>query len=437
MIDVESADVTKAFLARVYFTGTNRYRDPWRLPATPPAAVRPLLRADEWNQLVRACLLGAPPSWGTPLEGGQGGAGQGGGGTRSDGSYAGARHSGPEGTFHAFLAAACPPLASWLLARARRRTAAAVALLVDHYDRRCLRSARARALQEGLTFGCSDDATSAWLDVFVQGDEEEGAVSASLLASATGTGTRAGSPGGEDATGLESLATRLPMPVVFSGDGSYESPWRWGGVLHAEDGDGDQSGDASGGENLPLELLRLAAPDETLDPVLAGLRSRLRACRRVPRQRRGARSLGGARDDAAEAGDTRRAAEDGATSFTFALDDRRDSSASSNSPDSPDDVFAACEGLDGVARYLTRRANPALRRHGVALALAAFLPEGIRPKAAAISGQFQLGLVIHALAADVDEEDEREEETTPAAMEDDATKRRRRRRRTTRGARWT
>ena len=419
VIDVESVDVTKAFLARVYFTGTNRYRDPWRLPATPPAAVRPLLRADEWNQLVRACLLGAPPSWGTPLEGGQGGAGQGGGGTRSDGSYAGARHSGPEGTFHAFLAAACPPLASWLLARARRRTAAAVALLVDHYDRRCLRSARARALQEGLTFGCSDDATSAWLDVFVQGDEEEGAVSASLLASATGTGTRAGSPGGDDATGLESLATRLPMPVVFSGDGSYESPWRWGGVLHAEDGDGDQSGDASGGENLPLELLRVAAPDETLDPVLAGLRSRLRACRRVPRQKRGARSLGGARDDATEAGDTRRAAEDGTTSFTFALDDRRDSSASSNSPDSPDDVFAACEGLDGVARYLTRRANPALRRHGVALALAAFLPEGIRPKAAAISGQFQLGLVIYALATDVDEEDEREEETTPAMEDDD------------------
>ena len=411
VIDVESSDVTRAFLARVYFTGSNHYADPWRLPATPPAAVRPLLRADEWNQLVRACLLGAPPSWGTPLEGGQGqGQGQGGhggGGTGPDGSYAGARHSGTEGAFHAFLTFACPPLGSWLLARARRRAAAAVALLVDHYDRRCLRSARARALQEGLTFGCSRDATCAWLDVFVQGDEEEGTVPASLLASAAGVHARS------EVDGLESLTARLPMPVVFSGDGSYASPWRWG-----EEGGEEEEADDPSGEGLPVELLRLAAPDEILGPVLSGVRSRLRACRRVA-TKRDALAGGGARDDDdAEAGDTRRRAnEEGATSFTFALDDRGPSALDRDSRDGSDAVFAACEGLDGLAGYLAERANPALRCHGVALALAAFVPEGVRPKIAARCGQFQMGVVIHALASD--DEDKTGEDAT--AEEEDAT----------------
>lgn len=417
VIDVESSDVTRAFLARVYFTGSNHYADPWRLPATPPAAVRPLLRADEWNQLVRACLLGAPPSWGTPLEGGQGqGQGQGGhggGGTGPDGSYAGARHSGTEGAFHAFLTFACPPLGSWLLARARRRAAAAVALLVDHYDRRCLRSARARALQEGLTFGCSRDATCAWLDVFVQGDEEEGTVPAALLASAAGVHARSESLPGVGIDGLESLTARLPMPVVFSGDGSYASPWRWN-----EEGGEEEEADDPSGEGLPVELLRLAALDEILGPVLSGLRSRLRACRRVATKRY-ALTGGGARDDDdTEAGDTRRRAnEEGATSFTFALDDRGPSAPDRDSRDGSDDVFAACEGLDGLAGYLAEHANPALRRHGVALALAAFVPEGVRPKIAARCGQFQMGVVIHALASD--DEDETGEDAT--AKEEDAT----------------
>jgi len=38
--------VTAAFLHRVYFMGSNTHGDPWRLPANPPAAVRPLLHAE-------------------------------------------------------------------------------------------------------------------------------------------------------------------------------------------------------------------------------------------------------------------------------------------------------------------------------------------------------------------------------------------------------
>ena len=135
VIDVESSDVTRAFLARVYFAGSNHYADPWRLPATPPAAVRPLLRADEWNQpSARACS--ARPRAGAPRRGGQGqGQGQGGHGGSTDPTIHGARHSGTE-------APRVPDLrvsAVGVLAagRARRRAAAAVALLVDHYDRRC------------------------------------------------------------------------------------------------------------------------------------------------------------------------------------------------------------------------------------------------------------------------------------------------------------
>ena len=147
-----------------------------------------------------------------------------------------------------------------------------------------------------------------------------------------------------------------------------------------------------------------AAPDEILGPVLSGLRSRLRACRRVATKRY-ALTGGGARDDDdTEAGDTRRRAnEEGATSFTFALDNRGPSAPDRDSRDGSDDVFAACEGLDGLAGYLAEHANPALRRHGVALALAAFVP-GVRPKIAARCGQFQMGVVIHALASDDEDE---------------------------------
>jgi hypothetical protein len=162
----------------------------------------------------------------------------------------------------------CPPAAAAWLARARRRAAADVAALVDHYDRRCLRSARARALQEGLAFGASDDATTAWLDFFVQGDEEEGTVPPQLLLTASDEGAAAAGGG----AGGAPLSGRLPMPVVFSGDGSFESPWRWG-----------SAGEDPAGEGLPAAILQLAVPGAVLERVLRGLRARLRVCRKLAR----------------------------------------------------------------------------------------------------------------------------------------------------------
>ena len=67
-----------------------------------------------------------------------------------------------------------------------------------------------------------------------------------------GGSTRGRSPSrGVGMDGLESLTARLPMPVVFSGDGSYASPWRWN-----EEGGEEEEADDPSGEGLPVELLR-------------------------------------------------------------------------------------------------------------------------------------------------------------------------------------
>jgi hypothetical protein len=310
VMDEDQSEISAAFFHRVYFTGCNSFGDPWRLSPDPPAAVRPLLRAEEWSRLVRACSAGAPASWGgivlpgggrgggggrglaggsaagggggsggLPLDGsgqlsqissGGGGSG-GGGGKRPNQCYGGTLHSRWAGAVHVVLMLACPPVAAAWLSRARRRAAADIATLIDHYDRCCLRSARARALQEGLAFGASADATTAWLDFFVQGDEEEGTIPPELSRGAAAEG----------AAGT-ALSGRLPMPVVFSGDGSFESPWQWAAA-----------GDDPAGEGLPAALLDLTVPGVAcgeVEQALRGFRARLGACRKLPR---GAESRGG------------------------------------------------------------------------------------------------------------------------------------------------
>ena len=391
--DDDARDVAASFVHRVYFHGANDGGDPWRLPRAPPPAVRPLLHAEEWNRLVRACASGAPASWGGVD--GRGGSGDGRGGSRGagrKGSYEGATRARWRGVVGAALETLCPPAANAWRWRERRRVAKNLARLVDHYDRRCLRSARARALQEGLAFGASEDRTVAWLDFFAQGDEEEGAA--------------------PEFSGEDPLAGRLPMPVLFAGEGTFESPWRW------ERADRDLAG-----EGLLLALLRLATTGDALDGVLRRARAKLRVCRLVDPKRfresgtsRRGRSDARGRCDARTLGRGGRAHRVGGAdaAFTFALtpgepnSPRREPNASrsrpsritaSNDDDDDDllairstarDVFAAVEGAENLSRFLSDEANPTLFRHGVALTLAAFFPPADDP-----FGGFRLGVVVH------------------------------------------
>ena len=74
----------------------------------------------------------------------------------------------------------------------------------------------------------------------------------------------------------------MPMPVIFSGDGSFESPWRWG-----------SEGEDPAGEGLPAAILQLAVPSSVLERVLRGLRARLRMCWKLPLGCGGGGGVGG------------------------------------------------------------------------------------------------------------------------------------------------
>ena len=283
----DGGGVPGAFLGRVYFSGANAFGDPWRLPPTPPPALQPLLHAEEWARLVRACAMGAPASWGAAMaprtrRGSPNGERRGRAEASASGrkTFGGASRARWRGGVDAVLGALFAPGQTWWRARERRRVAACLHALLDVYDRRCLRSARARALQEGLAFGCSDDARVAWLDFFAQGDEEDAVPPFPLGA---GADSRSASRSPEDPEGERAkrgneknvarplfFAEDSPLAVVFSGEGTFQAPWRW------------ETGPAfAAGEGLPAAALRSAVPPATLAVAAREVRAALRRCRRV------------------------------------------------------------------------------------------------------------------------------------------------------------
>ena len=315
--------------------------------------------------------------------------------------FGGASRARWRGAVDAILGALFAPGQTWWRERERRRVAACLDTLLDAYDRRCLRSARARALQEGLAFGCSDDARVAWLDFFAQGDEEDAFPSfptSSAEASAEDRGaSREAKRRGEELTNVTALTEHLPLAVVFSGEGTFQAPWRW-----------ETAPETAADEGLPAAAL--AAP-----------------CRRAARRR----GEGGARGAAAVpprgARPPRRtlschracAAAWSAAAGAAGAGARRSPSPTTTFPTSAfpgpgppprpprarverSDVFARVDGADALARVLETSVNEKLRPHGVALALAAFEPPEDDP-----FGGFSLGLLGVSAEAlfDVPEED--------------------------------
>ena len=302
----------------------------------------------------------------------------------------------------AILGALFAPGQTWWRERERRRVAACLDTLLDAYDRRCLRSARARALQEGLAFGCSDDARVAWLDFFAQGDEEDAFPSfptSSREASAeVPNGAREEKRRGEELTNVTALTEHLPLAVVFSGEGTFQAPWRW-----------ETAPETAADEGLPAAALRRAVPPATLAVAGREVRAALRRCHRVER-------VPTAADTVLSQGVRRRVERrrgrggGGGASFAFADGDVPDFDVPGPGPAAApprarverSDVFARVDGADALARVLETSVNEKLRPHGVALALAAFEPPEDDP-----FGGFSLGLLGVSAEAlfDVPEED--------------------------------
>ena len=407
--------VPGAFLGRVYFSGANAFGDPWRLPPTPPPAVQPLLHAEEWARLVRACATGAPASWGAGQRSSQRARFPETRGSPRPGDpdetrreavrrFGGASRARWRGAVDAILGALFAPGQTWWRERERRRVAACLDTLLDAYDRRCLRSARARALQEGLAFGCSDDARVAWLDFFAQGDEEDAFPSfptSSAEASAEDRGaSREAKRQGEELTNVTALTEHLPLAVVFSGEGTFQAPWRW-----------ETAPETAADEGLPAAALRRAVPPATLAVAGREVRAALRRCHRVER-------VPTAADTVLSQGVRRRVERrrgrggGGGASFAFADGDVPDFDVPGPGPAAApppararverSDVFARVDGADALARVLETSVNEKLRPHGVALALAAFEPPEDDP-----FGGFSLGLLGVSAEAlfDVPEED--------------------------------
>ena len=244
--------------------------------------------------------------------------------------------------------------------------------MVEAYDGRCLRSARARALQEGLVFGASPDGTRAWLDFFAQGDEEEGTVpSATKRVPGIPANPSAGedpnpNPSANPAAASHALAGLLPMAVAFEGEGSYDAPWRWG-----------SAGEDPAGEGLPATILSLAVPEAALEKALRGLRAALRVCRRIPEKKGNVFSKKNSRQTGPGPGP---GPGPGGNNDDDDVDDdgyARDALSSPPPSSSFVDLSGRVEGVEALERHLAESTNPALRPHGVAIRLAAFgVPDG-------------------------------------------------------------
>ena len=373
--------ISPAFIARVYFSGSNNFGDPWRLPPTPPPKVRPLLHAEEWQRLVRACAVGAPASWGgsddaigidsrNPTFT-----------SRHDEkrnctkkTFKGASRARWRGAVDFALGMLFPPLQSAWRTRQSNIVARNIEHLVDAYDRRCLRSARARALREGLSFACSDDAAVAWLDFVAQGDEDEyqsGHFRPSVPLSASVSREADGTPGTE-------LGTHLPLAIVFGGHGTFASPWRW------------ETAAGESNEATPAAALRLCVPPTTLARIGRCVRGALRRCRRLRTPVKDGTPPCGVRLRVEK---RRGRGGGGGASFAFGGADASGAVFSRDAPATTEtsNVFASVEGLDLLYDVLQTTVNPELNPHGLHLEVCAFATPGEDP-----FGGFQLGVVARA-----------------------------------------
>uniref|UniRef100_A0A7N0RD06 DUF8003 domain-containing protein n=1 Tax=Kalanchoe fedtschenkoi TaxID=63787 RepID=A0A7N0RD06_KALFE len=207
VLETNRMEESQSHVHRMYFMGLNTFRDPWHLPHSPPDQVHEIVYEGAFNRFVDEINALAAYQWW-------------------------------EGSVYSILSILAYPLAwSWLQWRRRLKLQRLREFVRSEYDHACLRSCRSRALYEGIKVAATSDLMLAFIDFFLGGDEK-----------------RPDLP--------PRLPQRLPLSLVFGGDGSYMAPF----TLH--------------NDNILTNLMNQAVPPTTWYRLVAGLNAQLRlVCR--------------------------------------------------------------------------------------------------------------------------------------------------------------
>ncbi|XP_062230954.1 uncharacterized protein LOC133928568 isoform X2 [Phragmites australis] len=207
VLETNRAEESHCHVHRMYFMGPNTFSEPWHLPHTPPEQISEIVYEDAFSKFVDEINALAAYQWW-------------------------------EGSIYSILCILSYPLAwSWQQWRRRKKLQRLREFVRSEYDHSCLRSCRSRALYEGLKASATPDLMLGYLDFFLGGDEK-----------------RPDLP--------PRLHQRLPMSLIFGGDGSYMAPFS----LHSD--------------RVVTSLMSQAVPSSIWHRNVAGLNAQLRLVRR-------------------------------------------------------------------------------------------------------------------------------------------------------------
>ncbi|XP_056865906.1 uncharacterized protein LOC130511961 [Raphanus sativus] len=166
VMETSRVEESQGHMHRIYFLGPNTFSEPWHLSHTPPDEIKEIVYEAAFNGFVDEINAIAAYQWW-------------------------------EGAIYVVLSIIVYSLAwSWQQSRRRLKFQKLRDFVRSEYDHSCLRSCRSRALYEGLKVAASPDLMLAHLDFFLGGDEKRNDLP-------------------------PPVHQRLPMPLVFGGDGSY------------------------------------------------------------------------------------------------------------------------------------------------------------------------------------------------------------------------
>ncbi|KAL3829950.1 hypothetical protein ACJIZ3_018752 [Penstemon smallii] len=207
VLETSRTEESQTHVHRMYFLGANTFGEPWHLPHSPPKEVKEIVYEDAFNRFVDETNALASYQWW-------------------------------EGSTYSILCIIAYPVAwSYLQWRRKKKVLRLREYVRSEYDHACLRSCRSRALYEGLKVAATSDLMLAHVDFFLGGDEK-----------------RDGLP--------PRLQQRLPMSLVFGGDGSYMAPFS----IHSD--------------NILTTLMSQSVPPTIWYRLVAGLNAQLRLVRR-------------------------------------------------------------------------------------------------------------------------------------------------------------
>ncbi|KAL3690273.1 hypothetical protein R1sor_016582 [Riccia sorocarpa] len=207
VLETTRVEESQSHVHRVYFMGCNSFGEPWHLPHSPPEQIIDLIYEDAYNRFVEEVNSLAAYQWW-------------------------------EGSVHSILSILAYPFAwHWQQWRRRKKVQQLREYVRSEYDHACLRSCRSRALYEGLKVAATPDLILAYIDVFSGGDEKRNDLPPRLM-------------------------QRLPMSIIFGGDGTYMAPY----ALHSD--------------NLLTSLVCQVVPATVWYRFVAGLNAQLRTVRK-------------------------------------------------------------------------------------------------------------------------------------------------------------